>query len=245
MEIPTIMASSLQMQHAFTEITAADEAGSMQSNAVQSPRFGMLLDKWTATGNGVRLPADLGRSDFPRLPLQGETFVECAMCDEQSGDPSQSAVQRSTDTFPTGVISTVIAATAKIVRQLPEQKEPGPEAAAAEKEVNLTQVPTPGEKGVPETPILETVDDVKLMVGKRLHGEEKATNGNGELLSEGTGKLPAKPEKTAVTRISRELPVLPAKEDHILDCSLPEESQEPANETTGTDSAWTPLLALG
>ncbi len=244
MEISTVMSSSLQMQHAFAEITAADEAGSMQSNAVQSPRFGMFLDKWTATGNGVRLPADLGRSDFPRLPLQEETFVECALSDEQSGDPSQSAVQRSTDTFPTGVIPTVITAAAKIVLQLPEQKEPGPEAAA-EKEVNLAQEPTLGEKGVPEPPILETVHDVKLMVGKRLHCEENATNGIGELLFEGTGKLPAKPEKTAVTRIFRELPVLPAEDDQILDYSQPEKLQEPAKETTGTDLAWSPLLALG
>jgi hypothetical protein len=221
MEISTIMSSSLQMQQAFAENTAVDEAGSMQSNAVQSLRFGTLLDQWTATGNGVRLPADLGRNDLPRAPFQGETFVECAMCGEQSGDPSQLAVQGSTDTFSTGVISTVIAAAAKIVLQLPEQKEPGPEGVAAEKEVNITQEPTPGEKGVPETLILETAHDVKPMVGKRLHDEENATNGVGEL------------------------PVLPAEEDQILDCSLPEKPQEPVKETTGTDPAWTPLLALG
>ena len=221
MEIQTIISSSLQMPQAFAETMAADETGNMQGNAGQSQRFGMLLDQWSTTGNRVRLPANLGRNDLPRLPLQGETFVECAMCDEQSGDPSQSPVQGSTDTFSTGVLSTVIAAAAIIVGQLPEQKEPGPEGVAAEKEVNLTQGPTPGEKGVPETPILETAHDLLSMVGKRLHGKENATNGIGELT------------------------VLPAEGDHIRDCSLPEEPQQPGKETTGTDPAWTPLLALG
>ncbi len=146
MEIAMTISSLSNMPQAFTEITAADEAGGIQGKGAQSPSFGLLFDQWAGMAEGERLPGDSGSNKFSQSPLREESPAELATGGAQRNDPSQGPLLRVTDTFTAGKFTMAAAAPDRTVQQLPEQTAADSGASDTGKEVNSAAGPTPGER---------------------------------------------------------------------------------------------------
>jgi flagellar hook-length control protein FliK len=243
--VMTQMSSLSKMPQAFTEITAADEAGGIQGKGAQSPSFGLLFDQWAGMAEGERLPGDSGSNEFSQLPLREESPAEIATGGAQRNDPSQGPLLRVTDTFTAGQFTMAAAAPDRTVQQLPEQTAADSGASDTGKEVNSAAVPTPGENGVPATSTLQMLPGLQQKIGQGGNTGEITTETFGKLRSERVRKVQIPSENPSAPNTTVGLPILAKSRDHSTDSPPAEKPHETGEEKMGTDSVWAPLLAVG